>query len=710
MSPAQVGHYTCMLCDAHCGLRVQCEGGRVTDIRGDAADPFSRGHICPKGTAIGDLMEDPDRVRQPLKRTADGFVPVSWDAALDDIAARLAAIRQAGGPDAIATYMGNPTAHDHGAALASVVLRKALGGTNHYSALSIDTLPRMVASQVMYGVPTAVPIPDIDRSDLLVILGANPLVSNGSGMVSPDLRNRLADIQARGGRVVVLDPRRTETADKADAFHFIRPGSDALLLLAMIEHLCSHGFAAKSSVLQRFGSGGLDALTQAVATFTAEQVEDRTGVPASTVRALAEELASTPRGSLYGRMGTCVQEHGTSATILIDLVNALADNLDHEGGTRFGTPGVDLLRLASFLPKSEDLGAKRSRVDGLPSYLGEYPVAALPAEIETPGRGQIKAMLVHAGNPVSSNPNGTRLGEALDRLDLVVAVDIYVNETTRHAHYILPTPVAFERPQYPLFFGQQGVRNFAFFDAPLVRAPAEVRESWDILVDLAARTSGRLGGLRHLAAGVLRVIRRFGPERIIGLLLRLGPQPIRLKGLRAAGTTTDLGPLEARLQTILGWKKKRLDLFPVLLAEQLPALAQLRDSEPPELVLISRRTLSSNNSWLHNLGRLNRGRPRCTLEMNPVDAEERGLLDGAPVLLISEIGRIEVPLAVTDRVMPGVVCLPHGWGQKRDGVVLRVASEQVGASVNDVIDHRRVDPVSGTSALSGQPVTVEAGS
>jgi anaerobic selenocysteine-containing dehydrogenase len=701
-------NYTCMLCDAHCGLAVQTEGGRVTQIRGNEDDPFSRGHLCGKASIIGDLMEDPDRVRQPLRREGDRFVPVPWADAIDAISERLAEIRRVHGPDAIATYLGNPTAHDHGAGLGSVVLRTILGGRNHFSAASVDNLPRMVTSVELYGVPTATPVPDIDHTDLWILLGANPIVSNGSGMVSPDIRRRMSAIQARGGRIVVLDPRRTETAKKADEFHFVRPGTDALVVFAMVEHLLSTGRDADSVVLQRFAHQGLGPLRAAASAFPAERVESITGVPAADLRRLADELATTKRASLYGRMGTCVQAHGTTTTLLIDLVNILAGNLDQEGGARFGTPALDLQRLASFLPKDQHLAAARSRVDGLPSFLGEYPVAALLPELEQPGPGQIKAMVVHAGNPVSSSPNGARLGQAMEGLDLVVAIDMYINETTRHADFILPTPVGFERSGYPLFFGQQGVRDFAFFDAALTEPPPDVRGSWPILVDLAAGVAARGGWMGRMKAWAVRAVGRFGADRIVDLLLWLGPHKVRLAGLRAEGQTTDLGALKPRLQRILSWKKKRLELSCALLIDQLPALNALCDGDPAELVLISRRTSRSNNSWLHNMARLTKGRGRCTLEMHPDDAAARGLEDGVLATLSSDVGAIEVPVEVTDRLMPGVVCLPHGWGQDRDGVVLGIARAQGGASINDVIDHRRVDAISGTSALSGQRVRVSA--
>ena len=694
----------CTLCDAHCGLRVKVQGGRVTEVRGDQDDPFTRGHICPKAAALGDLMDDPDRVRTPLKRVAGGFVPVSWEEALADIGSRLAEIRGRAGVDAVATYLGNPTAHDYGAAIASTVLRGTFGGRNHFSAASLDNLPRLVASATLYGAAAAVPVPDLDHTQHLLIIGANPMVSNGSGMVSPDIGRRLRAIQERGGRIVVVDPRRTETAALADAHHFVRPGTDALLLLAMVDRLFANGTAARSPFCR---DTGFEALGQAASAFSAERVCGHVGLAAETIRALADELGAAHRGICYGRMGTCVQEHGTTTTLLVDLVNALTGNLDREGGVRFATPAVDMVRLSALSGAALQPG--RSRVAGRPSFLGELPVAALLEELETPGVGQIEAVIVNAGNPVLSNPDGTRLGAALAGLPLLVCVDLFVNETSSLAHYILPTPVALERPHYPFLFAAQGVRNFASFDDAVISPPPGTREGWDVLLQIAYETLRREGLGQRVAALGVAAIRRLRPERILEALLRVGPQRhlgLSLASLRSAGTTVDLGPLEARLGDVLRFTKHELNLFPGILAEQLEGLARQLGEAPPGLTLISRRTLRSNNSWMHNAPRLMRGASRCTLEMHPEDAERCGVSEGALATLSSAVGRIDVPVHVTPDIMPGVVCLPHGFGHGRAGTQLRVAASSPGASVNDVIDATRVDRVSGTSALSGQPVTV----
>jgi anaerobic selenocysteine-containing dehydrogenase len=630
-----------MLCDAHCALRVTVEQGRVTRVVGDRDDPLSRGHLCAKAAAIGDLMDHPQRVRMPLRRERSQLVPVSWDDALEDIAARIRAL-QAEHPDAVGTYLGNPTVHDFAAAIAMPVLRAVLGGRNHYSVASVDNLPRMVASWALYGSPARTPVRDLDRTDLLVMFGANPWVSNGGGMVAPDVRRRLTAIAERGG-VVVFDPRRSESADHATAHHFVRPGTDALVLLAMVHCLAD---------------GAPPALRQAVEGFSPEAVSERTGVAPGVVRALSERLRAE-RSVVYGRMGTTVQRFGTATTILLDVVNALAGNLDVEGGAMFCTPAVDLPRVAGWAARGDGLGATRSRVDGLPSFLGEWPLAALDAEIRTPGPGQLRGLVVHGGDPAMAVPGGV---PSLSSLDLLVCIDPFVSETARHAHYVLPPTLGFERPHMPLVLAAQGIRDFTGFREPLLPAPPGVRPSWDILLGLAARLT-RWGW-------ALRALRRWGAERVVDLALRLGPHRLSLAALRASETTVDLGALRP------GRLSKPVPLFPDLLEAAMPALAALRDEPVAGLTVLGRRTTRSVNSWLHRVDRLVRGTPRCVLEVHPDDAP-----DGDEVWLCAARGRIRVPIRRTDRVMPGVVCLPHGWRHASLNAVLADEVEQSGASV-----------------------------
>ncbi|MFT5434004.1 MAG: anaerobic selenocysteine-containing dehydrogenase [Myxococcota bacterium] len=690
----------CTLCDAHCGLEVSLDRGQPVSVFGDTSDPYTRGHICPKAAAIPDIMADPDRVRTPLRRVGDRFEEVSWEEALTEIGERLGRIRMEYDKDSVGTYLGNPMAHDHGGGLGLIALRTVLGGRNHYSAMSIDNLPRMATSSVLYGSPTAIPVPDIERTDHLLMIGANPLVSNGSGMVSPDIRRRLGEMQRRG-RLVVVDPRRTQTAVAADAHHFIRPGTDVFFLLALLHELLGDG-----KRLGRWAEDalGLDQLRRACAPYSPEAVAMRTGMPADSARVIARGLLNASRPVVYGRMGTCVQEHGLLTTMALDLINVVIGALDAPGGAMFNHPAVDLPRLGAKLPEAlRTLGAMRTRVSNYPMFLGESPVAALREEITTAGEGQLRALLISAGNPVLSNPGGGKLADALRQLELLVSVDIYINETSRLAHYILPTPFGFERDHFPMYFGVQGIRNFTGFHQALCEPPPGVRSAYAIGVTLAASVARARWG--RIAGAAMRLSGRVAPESLIAGLLRAGPQAVTLKQLRADPHTVDLGPLRPRLEEILGWsKRERLNLFPELLQKGLRALdlGEARDG----LVLISRRTLRSNNSWLHNSARLTRGKHRCSLEMHPDDAAARGVKEGDTVRLTSGEGAIEVPATVTDAIMPGVVCLPHGWGHHLEGVQMRVASARPGRSVNDVIEPGRVDRLSGTAALSGQPVKV----
>lgn len=693
----------CMLCEALCGLEVEHDGTSVARIRGDAQDPFSRGHVCPKGVALAELQNDPDRVRQPLRRVGDRFEPIGWDDALELAARRLAEIQRAHGRDAVATYFGNPAAHSYSAILFYQVLMDALATRNRYSANSVDTLPRFLTSYLLYGNQVQVPVPDIDRTDYLLMLGANPEVSNGSVMTAPDVGTRLRALRARGGKLVVIDPRRTETAAVADEHHFIRPGSDALFLAALLHVLFEERLAAPGRLLPLLD--GWDAAPRLVAPFTPERVAAATGIAADVTRRLARELAAAPTAVCYGRVGTSVQEFGALATWLVELVNVATGNLDRVGGSMFGTPAVDLPGVARRLGLAGSFDRWRSRVSGYPEFMGEFPVAALAEEMETPGEGQIRALLVMAGNPVLSLPNGGRLDRAIAGLDFVVSIDIYVNETSRHADLILPTTFGFEHDQYSILNLAMAVRNVAHWSPALLAKPPGLRHDWEVLIELAERVGRAKGGIEALK-GRLRggLGRAIGAERVLDLVLRLGPHRLSLAKLRRAPHGLDLGPLEPRLAKLMGRRKVRI--APEPLVADLARLERRLAAPAPPLVLVSRRTLRSNNSWNHNARRLVSGKERCLLEMHPRDAAARGIAAGARVALKSRVGSVVVPVALTEAMMPGVVSLPHGWGHDKPGTQLRVASTRPGASVNDVTDDGFVDALSGAAALSGVPVEV----
>ena len=697
----------CNLCEAMCGLRIETDGQRVTSIRGDEDDPFSRGYLCPKATALKDLHEDPDRLRAPMKREGKTWRAIGWDEALDEAATRLHQVRTKYGRDAIATYAGNPTTHNTGAILYSSMFLRALGTKSRFSATSVDQLPHMLAAHWMFGHQLLLPVPDVDRTDFLLVLGANPLASNGSLMTAPGMKHRLDALRRRGGRLVVIDPRKTETAERADVHHFIRPGTDALLLAALVNEVLRAGATPLRAEL----SEGLEALRTAVARFTAEVVAAPTGIEAETIRQLAHDFRAARTAVAYGRMGTSVQPYGTLCAWLITALNTVTNNLDRAGGAMFPMPPFDprwLPRAMSVGPGS--YGRWRSRVRGLPEAGGELPVSTMAEEMLTPGEGQLRALVTSAGNPVLSTPNGAQLDRALAGLELMVSIDPYLNETTRHAHLILPPPSPLERLHFDVVFPMLAVRTVARH-APAVFEPGpDARHDWQIFVGLGKR----LDSLRGAPLGqrmTWTAMEQLGPERLLDLGLRLGARGglggLSLKKVAAHEHGMDLGPLEPVFPSRLKTRSKRVQLAPPELVADLSRLDALLAEPSSGLVLINRRHTRDCNSWLHNAAKLVSGPERCTLLMHPDDAKARALEPGSRVTVRSRVGAVTVAVEVTDRMMKGVVSLPHGYGHGREGVRLQVASTHAGVSVNDLSDELRVDPLSGNAALSGVPVHVE---
>jgi anaerobic selenocysteine-containing dehydrogenase len=706
--------HTCMLCEAVCGISVETAGNDVVSVRGDEADPFSRGHICPKAAALRDLHADPDRITQPLRRVAassDRFEPISWQDALALATTRLAEVQARHGKSAVGFYVGNPTVHSYTALLAMPLVGKALGTRARFSATSVDQLPHMLAALQMLGHQLLLPIPDVDRTSFLLVLGANPLVSNGSIMTAPGIAKRLEALRARGGRLVVIDPRRTETAAAADEHLFIKPGGDAHLLLAMLHTIFADGRVELGRLEPLVG--GLDVVRALVARFSPARVAARVGIAADRIQKLARDFAAAPTAVAYGRVGVCTQEFGGLAAWLINVLNIVTGNFDRAGGAMLTTPAADLVGVATRLGERGHFGVWKSRVRGLPEFGGELPVAALAEEIETPGDGQIRALVTHAGNPVLSTPNGARLSRALAGLDFMVAIDIYRNETTRHAHLILPTSFGLERDHYDLAFYALAVRNAARYVPPILTPPPGVRHDWQVLLDLALGLHARGGGRRDRKLHwLMRAMRFFGPRRVLDLMLRFGPHKLSLAKLAAAPHGIDLGPLEPRLPAVLATADKRVALAPPMFVDDVARLeAQLDQATAApagELLLIGRRNLRSNNSWMHNTQRLVKGPEACTLLMHPDDAHSRGLADGDRVEVRSRVGAVAVPLALSADIAVGVVSLPHGWGHGGDGVALRVANSRAGASINDLTDEQRLDALSGNASFSGLPVTVTA--
>ncbi len=702
---------TCTLCEAMCGIVVSTDGPRVTDIRGDPDDPFSRGHICPKAVALQDVHDDPDRLRRPMRRQGTEWKEVPWDEALDEAAARLTAVQRAHGRDAVATYSGNPTVHSSGAMLFAPDLLRALRTRNRFSATSVDQLPHHVAALLMFGHALLIPIPDIDHTGHLLMFGANPAASNGSLMSAPGVMDRIRAIRARGGRVVLLDPRRSETAGLIDAHHFIRPGSDALLMLSLLHVIFADGSVRVASYNAYLD--GLDALREIVAAFPPERVSDATGVSADDIRLIARDFAAAPTAVAYGRVGVSMQEFGGLACWLISALNVVTGRLDARGGAMFTTPAIDILRADQRGRGGVRFGRWKSRVRGLPEFAGELPVSALAEEIETRGEGQVRALLTHAGNPVLSTPNGSRLERALGQLEFFVAIDFYINETTRHAHLILPPTFALERDHYDLVFHTLAVRNTAKYSPAIFPRPADARHDWEILSALTSRLSHSLSARAKAAA-----LARLGPRGMLDIALRQGPygagffpfrRGLRLRTLDENPHGVDLGPLQPSLPGRLRTADRRLHLAPMLFRgdiARLNASLAAAASGDGTLALIGRRSLRSNNSWMHNSDRLVRGPNRCTLQMHPADAAARGVKDGDDVRISSRVGSVVAVVEVTNVVMAGVVSLPHGWGHGRAGTRLTTANVHAGVSINDLTDDQRLDTLTGNASFSGVPVTV----
>lgn len=719
MSNLQKHFRTCNLCEAMCGIVIEHDGSNVAGIHGDKEDSFSRGHICPKAVALADIHNDPDRLRVPMRRTSSGWEAMTWEAALDEVGARLNAVRDKHGRHAVAFYQGNPTVHNYGSLLFGQLFSRALRTKNKYSATSVDQLPHMLAAFLMFGNQLMMPIPDIDRTDFFLVLGGNPLISNGSIMSAPDMKNRLKAIQARGGKMIVVDPRRTETAEMADEHHFLRPGTDAFLLAAMVTTLFEENLVQPGH-LQTFVEG-ISELRAAVARFSPENCAEITGIGADVIRRLTREFARAKRAICYGRVGLCTQEFGGLAAWLVNVMNVLTGNLDREGGAMFTSPAFDFVEMATRIKAQGSFARYRSRVRGLPEFGGELPVATLAEDILQPGDGQIRALITSAGNPVLSTPNGRNLDKALESLDFMVAIDIYINETSRHAHIILPPTFSLEHDNYDAAFHVLAVRNTAKYSPALFEKSSDMRHDWEIFAALSARLGTPKGTVESwMRKAKMMLGERITPAHLLDLGLRLGPygsgfnplaqkSGLSLQKLKENPHGLDLGPLRSVLPERLFTKNKTILLAPEIFRKDLARLEPARQKPSHgELQLIGRRELRTNNSWIHNSHRMIKGKPRCTLLMHPRDAEKYSLADGQVVRVQSRVGAIEVPVQLSDEIMPGVVSLPHGWGHDRKGVQLRNAQGLPGVSINDLTDESRVDELSGVAVLNGTPVTVTA--
>jgi anaerobic selenocysteine-containing dehydrogenase len=685
----------CPLCEAICGLELQYEGDRLAAIRGDVADPFSRGHICPKGNAILDLESDPDRLRTPMQRIGREWHAIGWDEAFTLAGEKLAAIQRDHGADAVATYLGNPNVHHFGHIAYLPTLLKTIRTPNMFSASSVDQWPHQLVAAQMYGHQFLMPIPDIDHTDYFLMLGANPIASNGSLMTVPDVAKRIKALTARG-KLVVIDPRRTETAEVASEHHFVRPGGDAWFLIAFLQRLLKldsprvHAYAGKLS--------GLDDALTAITAFDTSGLESHSGISLETVYRLAAEFSAAPRAVAYGRMGLSTQAYGTLCQWLLQLINLVSGNLDRVGGSLPNETAIPVTGPGT----SRGLRDRwRSRVRGLPEFAGELPVAALAEEILTPGQGQVRALLTCAGNPVLSTPNGRELERALAQLDFFVAIDIYINETTRHADLILPPTSPLTQANYDLIFNAFAVRRVARLSAPIHERETEERGDWEIVNGIGAA----------YARAAHKTWRPLSPPReLIAQGLARGNSGLTIEDMDRAPHGIDLGPLQPSLLRRLETPSGMIECAPALMTAEL---RRLHDTTTMPLAgdslrLIGRRDIRSNNSWMHNAPRLIKGKPRHQLLMHPEDMDKRGLRDGARIRLRSRIGEVHTEVQGSDAMMPGVVCLPHGFGHQRADTRIARAQALPGESYNDLSDPALLDVASGNAALNGLPVWVEA--
>lgn len=730
---------TCPLCEATCGLEIEIVDDRVKRIRGDRQHVMSAGFICPKGSALKQLHEDPDRLRTPLIKVNGVHRQASWEEAFSLISRRFQEITEQHGRSALAIYVGNPNVHQLDNTLGIRPLIRSLGTRNIFSASTVDQMPKHVSSGFMFGHPLNIPVPDLDRTDYLLMLGANPYESNGSLCTAPDFPGRMEGIRARGGKVVIVDPRRTKTAANADRWIPIRPGSDAAFLLALVNVLFAEDKVDLGAAAPQMA--GLEDVRALVAPFTPEAVARFTGIEPALTREIAQELAAAPTAAVYGRIGTHTVSFGTLSSWAVDLLNAVSGNLDRAGGAMFPY-AAHLSTHRKGRPFAT--GRWQSRVRGLPEVLGELPVSTLADEIETQGDGQIRLLITVAGNPVLTTPDAGRLDAALGGLDFMVSVDPYLNETSRRADVVLPPPSALERSHYDLSFTGLSVRDYADYSPAVFEATgldefailvkltgialgmgAEADPDQLAAASLMAAVQEAVSGSDSVIAGrdpgeILAMLgQRPWPERFLDLMLRLGhrgdgfganPEGLTLARLEESPHGIDFGPLQPRLDQVLVTSSGKVDLAPEAITADLPRLAAAMSIEPEQdLVLIGRRQLRSANSWLHNVEVLVKGKERCTLQINPDDAARIGLEDGATATVASAVGKLDVAVEITADISRGVVSIPYGWGHKLDGAKLSVAEIRPGVNTNILTDSSQVDPLSGNAVLNGIPVTVSVG-
>ncbi len=697
-------HYrACHLCEAICGLEIRTQGDEILSIKGDKKDPLSEGYICPKATAIADIHNDPDRLRKPVKRVADKWLEIEWDEAIELAAQGIVDTQLKHGENSVGFFAGNPGVHNYGNMTHGIVLRKAVKTRNHFSATSLDQLPHQLISHAMYGHQFFLPIPDVDHTQLMVIFGGNPLASNGSLMTMPNAPKRFKRLQQRGGQLIVVDPRRSETAEIADQHHFIRPGSDAFVLLAMIKLLFDKQWLELGHLEAHLND--LELVKESVQMFSLELAEQHSGMSADSIVELTNKLSNTEQAMLYGRMGVSVQEFGAVCQWAIQVINILIGALDRVGGTLLTSPPF------AYVQKGQGgaghFNVFQSRVRGLPEFGGELPSVTLAEEILTPGEGQIRSMITIAGNPVISNTNAGELDNAFASLDFYVAFDFYINATTRHADVILPPTSPLEHDHYDIAFLRLAVRDTARFNAAVFEPGADAMHDWQIF-NAVAQTIANLKGTECRPLPAPHQIVDFGIQQDAKVSHPQTNEPLTMAAIKASQHGLDLGPLKPGVLDRLCTEDNKIELAPDFVINDLTRLLAKPVNKADELLLIGRRHIRSNNSWMHNYQRLVKGKPRWQLFMNPKDLAKLDLKDNSQVVIKSRVGEVTTSVVASDEMMPGVVSLPHGWGHNLKGVQMQIATQQQGVNCNVLTDDQFIDQASGNAALNGVPVTVSA--
>jgi len=703
-NPELKSHYrTCNLCEAMCGLKIEFSGNQVHSIKGDTLDPFSQGHICPKAIGLQDLYTDKDRLTRPVKRTENDWQEISWKEAFKTVEKGLKSVQKQYGRDAVGIYAGNPTVHNIEAMIFGTEFFRQLKTKNRYSATSVDQLPHHLAAMLMFGHPLLIPVPDIDRTDFMLILGANPVVSNGSIMTVPNVKKRLKKIQQRGGKFITIDPRFTETSKIADQHIFIKPGSDAYLLIAMINHLFKKELVNHNHLKDSLD--GLEEIHKLVKDFQIENLFELTGITIETMATLVEAFCRSNTAVLYARIGVSTHEFGSIVNWLVNVFNILTGNLDSAGGMMFTTPAIDLVGFKK--PKTKKFARYHTRVSGYPETIGEFPVAALAEEILTEGENQIKAMVVAAGNPLLSTPNNAQLAKAFEQLDFMLSIDFYINESSKHADIILPPPTPLERPHFDLVFNHLAVRNYAKYSETLFTRKKGSLSEAQIYQKLTLLFSENSILQKSKTWLKLQVMKWLGVSGIIDKKLKQNSNiNLNLNKLLENPHGIDLGELQPCFPKKILTTNRKIQLAPKELVDDLTrlkrnlALQQSNSKEKNQLLLIGRRDPRTCNSWMHNSHRLVKGKPRCIAQMNNQDAEKLALQDDQQIKITSRVGEIKIPIEITESIMPGTISIPHGWGHGVSDTRISIANANPGVSINQLTDEKFIDGLTGNAALN----------